>query len=319
MELKDKIEKLFEEQLSEWERASENYKKLREVVTLPIRWDNFTLKVQYNPCRIVSASAVVANIPTTAESCFLCEANRPAEQRGVNFVHNGEQYQFLINPFPIFRHHFTITTQEHKTQSIKGRVGTQLSLARKLDGYLVLFNGAKGGASCPGHMHFQAVPSHNLPLVEQFSNLNYKEIYSGKGAWLGLMEYHFNGLYIVRSSSIKEGERLVNKVLKEAATLSPLGDGGVNILTWYEAGEYRVAIFVRGAHRSSHFFREGAQRVIISMGAIDLAGVVITPLEVDFKRANLTLLKEIVSEIECGEEKCNQLTTRLITQLNERT
>ena len=64
-------------------------------------FDGFKIKVQFNSGRIVSSAAKVDKKSIEARPCFLCEANRPAVQRGINF----KDYSILVNPFPIFPEH----------------------------------------------------------------------------------------------------------------------------------------------------------------------------------------------------------------------
>ncbi|MFA5713647.1 MAG: DUF4922 domain-containing protein [Bacteroidales bacterium] len=316
--MKKRVKQFFEEQLQEWERAAHCYKKLESVVTKSVTLNNFNFQVQFNPGRIISSSAVVANIPTSPQKCFLCSANRPLEQRGIAFSYNSERYQILINPFPIFQYHLTIALEEHSPQTIRGRVGAMLSLSNELEDFALFFNGAKGGASAPGHFHFQAVPYRELPLIGQLPNLERKTLFGTDKSRVVEVESYFKGLYTIATSSKNEGERLINQLLEAISATAPLGEEGVNILAWYQEGEYNITLFVRGAHRSSHFFREAQERVLISMGSIDLAGVVITPLEIDFNRAGSALIGEIVSEIELGEELSSQLTKEIIEKLNGR-
>jgi hypothetical protein len=62
----------------------------------------------------------------------------------------------------------------------------------------------------------------------------------------------------------------------------------MNIAGFYEEGKgeerkWRLVIFPRRKHRPDAFFREGDARVVVSPGAIDMGGLVITPVEKDFE------------------------------------
>ena len=58
-----------------------------------------------------------------ARPCFLCEKNRPPEQRGVVYE---DDFIILVNPFPIFRRHLTIVSESHTDQRIAPNFVTML-------------------------------------------------------------------------------------------------------------------------------------------------------------------------------------------------
>src|SRR6185503_15419494 len=96
-ELSAAAKKLLDEQVGEWKLLRDNVAALQQVQMRSVAMDGFELKIQFNRER----------------KCFLCDQNRPPEQRGVPF---GDRYKVLCNPFPIFREHFTIPTTEHRPQ-----------------------------------------------------------------------------------------------------------------------------------------------------------------------------------------------------------
>ena len=52
----------------------------------------------------------------------------------------------------------------------------------------------------------------------------------------------------------------------------------LNVLCTYEDNIWRLIIFLRQKHRPDAFFYEGEKRIFVSLGAIDMAGVIITPM-----------------------------------------
>ncbi|MCH5346097.1 MAG: DUF4922 domain-containing protein, partial [Muribaculaceae bacterium] len=154
------VENLLEQQLTAWPLAAQNYEALRNVRVKEVPVGETTIKVQFNPSRIVSTGAKVDAKSIAERRCFLCEENRPAEQRGVDF---GE-YVVLVNPFPIFPRHLTIPSRHHEPQILGKRVADMAQLAKELPDYTIFYNGARCGASAPDHVHFQAGNSDFLPL-----------------------------------------------------------------------------------------------------------------------------------------------------------
>ena len=78
-----KVSDLFDSQFGEWPLVNENYRQLKNVLVRTIAFPAFEIKLQYNPGRITSSSARVDAGSIEARPCFLCEKNRPQEQRGV--------------------------------------------------------------------------------------------------------------------------------------------------------------------------------------------------------------------------------------------
>jgi hypothetical protein len=64
-----------------------------------------------------------------------------------------------------------------------------------------------------------------------------------------------------------------------------------------EERTWRLLIFPRQKHRPDAFFKEGDSRVVVSPGVIDMAGVLITPVEKDFDRLDTTAVEGIYREV----------------------
>ena len=160
MQINQQVKALFNEQTANWALARNNFEGLKTVQTKTFAFGDYDVRVQFNPARIVSSGAKVDAKTIAERKCFLCAANRPAEQRSVEFG----DYEILVNPFPIFPEHFTIPRKEHVDQQIKPFFADMLRLAKAMDEYLVFYNGPRCGASAPDHMHFQAGTKDFLPL-----------------------------------------------------------------------------------------------------------------------------------------------------------
>ena len=156
--IQQRIEQLFQKQTLSWELAKENYQALEQYQsrTKEIgKWmgnSHLDAKLFLNPKRILSATAQTDTVSIHSRPCFLCQTNRPQEQEFLSFGN----YQILVNPYPIFKHHFTIVDKEHKPQSIAGRFKDMIELTDIMKEYFLLYNGPECGASAPDHAHFQA-------------------------------------------------------------------------------------------------------------------------------------------------------------------
>jgi ATP adenylyltransferase/5',5'''-P-1,P-4-tetraphosphate phosphorylase II len=271
--LKDKVNQLFEEQLATWELAKTNYKALEQVKVKTLVANGREYKVQFNPARIASSAAKVDANFIRERKCFLCEENRPTEQKGIPF---DGRYTIIINPYPIFPQHLTIPLLEHTPQLIASRYGDMLDLAQQLDDYVVFYNGPKCGASAPDHFHFQAGKKGFLP-IEKDKDWN-------------------NSIRIV-SENKKEMLDSFQQIY-DSLPLQPADDEPMmNILTWFENGIWTTCLFSRKKHRPSCFTAEGEANLIITPASVELGGIFITPLEKDFIKITAEDIAAILNEI----------------------
>ncbi|MCF0185380.1 MAG: DUF4922 domain-containing protein, partial [Bacteroidaceae bacterium] len=146
-----KVKELLQSQKSEWDVVSFNFAALDNMQVAELGYYGY--KVQYNPERKRSTLANLGSAAIGRRKCFLCEQNRPKEQKLVEW---GE-YSILVNPYPVCKVHYTIPLNEHLPQRLSGRAVDMVRLAKALPDCVVFFNGAKCGASAPDHFHFQAV------------------------------------------------------------------------------------------------------------------------------------------------------------------
>ncbi len=312
---------LLENQKLSWPQLAGGYESLNSVQVKNFELDGFKLKVQFNPGRIVSSSAKVDEKSIRERKCFLCYENLPAEQKGILY---GTGYLILCNPFPIFPEHFTVPDINHYPQRIKDSFKDLLSLSKDLEKYYTVFyNGPRCGASAPDHMHFQAGTKLFMPIDEEFSHLNnsYGEILfesndlSTYGVDDGIRRF-----ISVEGNSEKQIIKLFNKFYNIYANLIKNEDEPMmNILSFYEDGKgWRINIFLRQKHRSSHYFEEGDNNILLSPASVDLGGVCITPLEKDFDKITTDILTEIFRQITIGKEYFDYIKTSLSRQLREK-
>lgn len=265
----------IDQQLAEWPLARENYQALGRTERRSMQLGDLTVGIQHNPARIVSTAAKTDAKSLADRPCFLCEKNRPPQQIGVEIA---KGWELLLNPYPIFPTHFTIVSRVHRPQ--EGFPIDMVTMAEKLPGHTVFFNGSKAGASCPDHMHCQAVMTHELPLmllIERSHSLDTG--YIANPEILGLdIPFFFKSIIITPDS---EGLSLLAD-LNDTIGNDYISEGRINAFVWIDGkGQLRVCAVPRGAHRPSCYGTEKGQR-LISPGAIDMAGVMITPLKKDY-------------------------------------
>ncbi len=312
MDTQQRIEHLLTDQLSTWELARNNYAALDRVKVKELNVNGIRYKVQFNPARIVSSTAKVDAQSIQERKCFLCPANRPARQKGIPFKDN---YQILVNPFPIFPKHLTIPTSEHVGQRIKERFGDMLDLAAVAGEYIVFYNGPRCGASAPDHAHFQAGNKGFLPIEQEWKNKKAGEIIVHKTASLSYLDDTPRTTLMIEAENREDVIALFN-VIYNAMELKPGEDEPMmNILAWTENSRWTVCVFPRAKHRPACYAATGDANILISPASVDMGGVFITPQEKDFEKLTATDVASILEEVCLGKEEFRQLRQRIKEQL----
>ena len=289
----------FHEQLSEWSLARQNYEALSKVRTKEFSFGDFSIRVQFNPARIVSSAAKVDAKSIQERKCFLCPSNLPPEQRGLPICGN---YQILVNPFPIFPVHLTIPDIAHIEQLIFDRYEDMLDIAAELNDFVIFYNGAKCGASAPDHIHFQAGNKGFLPIENDLKNISRKQIYSGDKISVSTPENYLRNMFIIESDIKSAISDIFKKIYSSLEIKENESEPMLNILTWRENKKWISCIIPRKAHRPECFFAEGDSNILISPASVDMGGVFITPLEKDFEKITADDVKKILEEV-CFNEK----------------
>ena len=299
----EQVEKLIEQQLVVWQTPRDNYAALQNVEVKEFKVKRSTIKVQFNPARIVSSAAKVDNKSLKERKCFLCAANRPEVQEGIAW---GENYTILINPFPIFPKHLTIPCNDHTDQRILSRIGDMMAIAKDLPGFTLFYNGPKCGASAPDHMHFQAGNRGFLGFETAYLAADKKEVISNAGATLSLLSGLANAAFLIEAVEIDAATELFVTLYNALEIPEGEEEPMLNILCWSEEGKWKVAVFPRRKHRPACYSAEGDANILISPASVEMGGVFITPLEKDFKKITADDLEQILDEVcldQSGVEK----------------
>ena len=295
--LNENIRLLTEQQLATWETARRNYEALAHVQLKEVDVRGVRYRVQFNPARIVSSAARVDDRSLRERRCFLCPANRPAEQQGIPFRGH---YQLLLNPFPIFPRHLTIVEDEHTPQRIATRVDYMLELARLLTDYTVFYNGPRCGASAPDHAHFQAGSRGFMPIESQWRTLRQTQIDTCGTARLLRLDDAPRHTLVITSPSATDAEQLFRRVYDALPVAPGEEEPMLNLLALYEPAGWALFVFPRRKHRPSCYFAEGDARLLCSPASVDLGGVFILPREEDFLRIGSHEIEEMLNEV-CWE------------------
>ena len=302
------ISRFFNRQLEMWEDARHRFRDLKHV---EVRQLSDQLKVQFNPARIVSTGAKIDKHTLGERPCFLCERNRPKEQMTKQI---DDHFQLLVNPFPILPVHFTIPATKHQPQSIYRHYGEMHRLLSLHSELMVFYNGPKCGASAPDHLHFQAGTSGVLPLQTNWQRLsrNLTDVISlNDEEKISVLRDFLVPAFVIISKSEDSDEELFHRLYRSMPMRGDESEPMMNIIAWRKGDEFVSVVIPREKHRPDAYFAEGEVQMMVSPGALDMAGLIITPREEDFSKINLDKATALLRECGISAEKMEAIVSNL--------
>ncbi len=299
---------LLEEQKKSWPGFAHSHQELVNIRTRSISCGSYIVDLQFNPQRARSSGAAIDRKSIENRPCFLCTDNLPTQQRGILYRKN---YLILCNPAPIFDKHFTVAFLRHRPQTIAASLIWLMSLAKDLTPeYAVFYNGPACGASAPDHLHLQAIPKKALPFIEAFETKSPIKEISGVNFYTG--EKLDRSVVIMSGKDKKSVQEQFHRLIKATQKITLANrEPMINVVCTYETNTWRLIIFLRQKHRPDAFFLEGEKRIFVSLGAIDMAGVIITPLLHDFHRLDASQISSIYREVSLAEDVTNKIIREL--------
>ena len=302
------ISRFFNRQLEMWEDARHRFRDLKHVEVHQL---SDQLKVQFNPARIVSTGAKIDKHTLGERPCFLCERNRPKEQMTKQI---DDHFQLLVNPFPILPVHFTIPATKHQPQSIYRHYGEMHRLLSLHSELMVFYNGPKCGASAPDHLHFQAGTSGVLPLQTNWQRLSRSltdVISLNDEEKISVLRDFLVPAFVIIAKSEDSDEELFHRLYRSMPMRGDESEPMMNIIAWRKGDEFISVVIPREKHRPDAYFAEGEAQMMVSPGALDMAGLIITPREEDFSKINLDKATALLRECGISAEKMEAVVSNL--------
>lgn len=290
-----RLEQFTGRQLECWPLLRENTEALQRVEEKLIPLGEADFCVFFNPARETSSAARVDAGSIAARPCFLCGENRPDCQEALDILPG---YKLLVNPYPVFDPHFTIVSETHQPQALMSADsdGTPHCLAMfdlcgELPDKTVFYNGPKCGASAPDHLHFQAVDNADFPLfpARMYRTFPY-------------LTYHFTA---TSRQELLDRLRSVVKEISQFPENAGEAEPRMNVFMTAAPGRegffspdnpaVEVVVIPRRAHRPG-FYGTGEGEMLLSPGALDVSGSVITVRRDDFRNLDAATLEKALRE-----------------------
>lgn len=301
-----------ENQLAKWQTARTNHEALNQIETRRFELAGNTITVQFNPARAVSTCAKVDKSSIEARKCFLCPENKPNEQDEI-IISLDEPFSLRINPYPILPGHLTISSLKHQDQVLADKTIRQLpgKLISWLEeyfasGYVLFYNGAKCGASAPDHFHFQAVKQSDVPVIQQWERLmetavREKEIKTENGntySSFQITSYICPIQVFICNHSADILPEMINQYLESLPLHEGESEPRYNLFAWQDKQRgFTMAYFPREEHRPACYTATRGEQLLVSPGALDMAGLLVTPRKEDFDKITESDIKQIYKEV----------------------
>lgn len=305
-------ELFIENQLAKWQTARTNHEALNQIETRRFELAGNTITVQFNPARAVSTCAKVDKSSIEARKCFLCPENKPNEQDEI-IISLDEPFSLRINPYPILPGHLTISSLKHQDQVLADKTIRQLpgKLISWLEeyfasDYVLFYNGAKCGASAPDHFHFQAVKQSDVPVIQQCERLmetavREKEIKTENGntySSFQITSYICPIQVFICNHSADILPEMINQYLQSFPLHEGESEPRYNLFAWQDKQRgFTMAYFPREKHRPACYTATGGEQLLVSPGALDMAGLLVTPRKEDFYKITESDITQIYKEV----------------------
>ena len=304
-------QQFIKDQIKKWKLAHQNHEALKKVQSKTFDVDGIPFQVQFNPARMVSTGAKLDEESIRKRPCFLCRKNQPKAQKAVE-IH--EDYNLCVNPYPILPEHVTLPHQEHIPQRIGNYFIEDINylLAEMPEDYAIFYNGPCCGASAPDHFHFQGVLKKDVPLIAQYEKLKIgSQVLKYNGELeekkrFGIFCYYEESFrYIDKyicplfafESNLPEPSLDLKWEIRAFAKAKEENEPKFNIFAWRENERLIVLLIPRSKHRPDCFFAEGEAQLLVSPGALDMAGILVTARPEDFERMTADKVGDIIREV----------------------
>ena len=117
--------------------------------------------------------------------------------------------------------------------------------------------------------------------------------------------------FVIISKSEDSDEELFHRLYRSMPMRGDESEPMMNIIAWRKGDEFVSVVIPREKHRPDAYFAEGEAQMMVSPGALDMAGLIITPREEDFSKINLDKATALLRECGISAEKMEAIVSNL--------
>ena len=122
-------------------------------------------------------------------------------------------------------------------------------------------------------------------------------------------------MFVVRSVSGWSSQVLFRRVYKQLPLHHDETEPRLNIVAWRDGEAYVSVIIPRGKHRPACYYDEGEAQLLVSPGALDMAGLVIVPREKDFNKLSEKQAVALLKACGVSEKTMDEVSEKIINDI----
>jgi hypothetical protein len=302
---------LFSQQIFNWQEFAVAHMAMKGAWLREITVGPHTLLVQFNQGRTVSATAALDAGTIRRRPCFLCVYHLPEAQKAVLYR---KTFLILVNPYPIFSPHYTVVHVDHEPQELDRHIGDLLALAHDLGpAFTVFYNGPRCGASAPDHHHFQVCPAGIMPVEKAWEEVERETLIADReDVSFGVMRLPGRNALFVEGSAPEALEAFLRRLMGAMGeVMGSAEEPMLNLFCTKKEGRWRLLVFPRRKHRPDAYYREGEDSILVTPGAVEMGGLLITIREGDFLKMTPALAEEIYREVSLPPVEVEEIVNRM--------
>lgn len=258
----------------------------------------------------------------------MCIKNQPQEQIRMSL---SKKMNLCVNPYPILPGHVTIPCKKHHRQELLLHLEELSQIYDKLPtDYTLFYNGPYCGASAPDHFHLQGVPKKYVPLINWYDLLrkeakpiaqnivienskhNELEISETK---LFYIKNYLCPLFVIESNQWQDMTNMAEYLFSHLYQDDGEWEPKFNAFIWKpkKLSQTNFIVIPRSKHRPNCYY-DNENRLAVSPGALDMAGIVVTPYPNDFQKITATDVEHIIKEVGYPFEIIEQIVQNIIDE-----
>ena len=231
-----------------------------------------------------------------------------------------------MNPYPVLPNHLTIPFTEHEPQMVTEPIEAFIKQFMMIPhSYAIFYNGALCGASAPDHLHYQAAPLKYIPLITFYNSKLCEKVPIDRmeekfkfeerdtdylEANLYKVNHYLCPLFSLETNidirSLSMIQKLLHNLPKHAGEAEPR----FNMIAWRTVEMLTIIIIPRNKHRPDCYNAKGDKQLLISPGALDMAGILVAARKEDFDKIDEKQILQIFHECGLSEQETEEVIRR---------
>ncbi len=267
---------------------NENYLRHKQICT-----EGFDIDV-YDA--LWNKNQIVRGVEGSEKHCSVCGA---LNESSVQILEYDTNYRLIPIVDSIFKSHFLMVDNHHKTKRDNGRIYHILSQSEQFSNYLLLCDGIDYPNGEKKHFYLHLIKKNQL-AIENGTNYRPKrtQILKEQQGEVFLVNSHMHSGIVIQSSKYKWIADVYFGLEKTLGREYSLGKFPyVNLIVWYSNNMWVINIFPRVVQKPRQYYEQRNDALRIIPGSFEMAGAFVVNNENNFVLLNEEVLRDIYSQI----------------------